>query len=224
LFQTLSVIAALASAPFAMAQTQTHLIDFFPELPVQGQQVTLSFDPRLVNAALHGAMIVQTRLFVTFTTIGDFDAAELAIQLSPTVADPPEGVSLLVTGADLGWAGQGTFTAMLTSDALDSTLPDGGRAVWFFDLYRFDADPASFSGSFSDDSRIEIDFVSAVAPCAADFNADGFVNPDDLSDYITCFFLDVQFPASCPAADFNADGFRNPDDLTDFITAFFVGC
>jgi hypothetical protein len=60
--------------------------------------------------------------------------------------------------------------------------------------------------------------------CPADFNSDGFVNPDDLSDYITCFFLQVQFPGTCPQADFNVDGFVNPDDLSDFITVFFLGC
>jgi hypothetical protein len=58
--------------------------------------------------------------------------------------------------------------------------------------------------------------------CPADFNGDGFVNPDDLSDLITCFFLEVQFAGSCPAADFNGDDFVNPDDLADFITTFFL--
>jgi hypothetical protein len=62
------------------------------------------------------------------------------------------------------------------------------------------------------------------APCTADFNSDGFLNPDDLSDLITCFFLDVQFPGTCPGADFNGDLFVNPDDLSDYITAFFLGC
>jgi hypothetical protein len=59
-------------------------------------------------------------------------------------------------------------------------------------------------------------------PCPADFNNDGFVNPDDLADFITCFFLQVQFPGACPQAEFNADGFVNPDDLSDFITTFFL--
>jgi hypothetical protein len=69
-----------------------------------------------------------------------------------------------------------------------------------------------------------LDNVALQAPetCPADFNADGFVNPDDLSDFITCFFLEVQFPGTCPDADFNADAFTNPDDLSDFITAFFT--
>jgi choice-of-anchor C domain-containing protein len=75
---------------------------------------------------------------------------------------------------------------------------------------------AHFYGPAIDDIRLE------PTTCPADFNNDGFINPDDLADFITCFFLDVQFPGFCPDADFNADGFRNPDDLADFITAFFT--
>jgi hypothetical protein len=73
--------------------------------------------------------------------------------------------------------------------------------------------------------RLMIDNLTltpATVPCPADFNADGFVNPDDLSDFITCFFLEVQFPGTCPDADFNTDIFTNPDDLSDYITAFFT--
>ena len=72
--------------------------------------------------------------------------------------------------------------------------------------------------------RVGVFVVGGPAPCLLDFNADGFINPDDLSDFITCFFLQIQFPGVCPQADFNADGFLNPDDLSDFITSFFLGC
>jgi hypothetical protein len=58
--------------------------------------------------------------------------------------------------------------------------------------------------------------------CGGDFNADGLLNPDDLSEFITCFFLDIQFPGLCPASDFNGDTLRNPDDLSEFITTFFL--
>jgi hypothetical protein len=77
-------------------------------------------------------------------------------------------------------------------------------------------------------SNLRVDFVNespcdVADPCdAADFNADGFLNPDDLTDVITCFFLEVQFPGACPDADFNGDLFVNPDDLTDYITLFFL--
>jgi len=56
--------------------------------------------------------------------------------------------------------------------------------------------------------------------CPSDFDRSGIVNPDDLSDYIACYFT---FPP-CDDADFNADGTADPDDLSDFIAAFFAGC
>ncbi len=56
--------------------------------------------------------------------------------------------------------------------------------------------------------------------CPADFNADGLLNPDDLSDYIACFFS----APPCSGADVNADSFIDPDDLSDYIGAFFTGC
>lgn len=57
-------------------------------------------------------------------------------------------------------------------------------------------------------------------PCAADFNHDGELNPDDLGDYINCYF--AQPP--CPDADFNHDTTIDPDDLGDFINEYFNGC
>ncbi len=54
--------------------------------------------------------------------------------------------------------------------------------------------------------------------CPADFNQDGNLDPDDLSDFIAAFFSTPQ----SPAADFNVDGNIDPDDLSDFIAAFFA--
>lgn len=56
--------------------------------------------------------------------------------------------------------------------------------------------------------------------CAADFNGDGDLNPDDLGDYINCYFA----VPPCAEADFNGDGDTNPDDLGDYINAYFLGC
>lgn len=50
-----------------------------------------------------------------------------------------------------------------------------------------------------------------------DFNGDGLVNIDDISDYITAYF---SVPPD-PRTDFNGDGFINVDDVSDFITAYF---
>ena len=56
--------------------------------------------------------------------------------------------------------------------------------------------------------------------CLADFNGDGSLDPDDLSDYIGCFFT----APPCPQADINNDGTADPDDLSDYIGLFFAGC
>lgn len=72
--------------------------------------------------------------------------------------------------------------------------------------------------------------------CLADYNRDGTLNTDDLSDYITDYFS-VPTPvgpggyaaAGCGGpnglrADFNSDCLVNTDDLSDYITAYFQGC
>lgn len=58
------------------------------------------------------------------------------------------------------------------------------------------------------------------AVCPGDFNRDGELNPDDLGDFINCYFT----TPPCPDADFNRDGDANPDDLGDYINAYFAGC
>jgi len=61
---------------------------------------------------------------------------------------------------------------------------------------------------------------TAPSICAADYNADGSLNPDDLADYIGSYF---NTPPD-PAADFNRSGSVDPDDLADMIGSFFAGC
>ncbi len=61
--------------------------------------------------------------------------------------------------------------------------------------------------------------ISVVA-CAADFNDDGSLDPDDLSDFIACYFA----TRPCADADFSGDGNTDPDDLSDYIAAYFTGC
>ena len=51
--------------------------------------------------------------------------------------------------------------------------------------------------------------------CAADFDASGSVDPDDLADFITAYF------ATSPAADADGSGTVDPDDLADFISRYF---
>ncbi len=65
-----------------------------------------------------------------------------------------------------------------------------------------------------------VEFTVEGRRCEADFNRDGRVDPDDLSDYIACYFS----APPCPEADLNADTIIDPDDLSDFISTFFASC
>ncbi|MGD9689962.1 MAG: hypothetical protein AB7K52_09955 [Phycisphaerales bacterium] len=56
--------------------------------------------------------------------------------------------------------------------------------------------------------------------CLADFNQDGSVDPDDLGDFINCYFS----VPPCDGADINGDLNVDPDDLGDFINIYFGGC
>ncbi len=69
----------------------------------------------------------------------------------------------------------------------------------------------------TDNSAITVSFTCAGSGNPVDFNGDGNVDPDDLSDFIAAFFTQPQDPR----ADFNLDGFIDPDDLSDFIAAYF---
>ncbi|MGD9690096.1 MAG: immunoglobulin domain-containing protein [Phycisphaerales bacterium] len=77
------------------------------------------------------------------------------------------------------------------------------------------------AGSGQDTGGAGILRVELGAPlCPADFNDDGNVDPDDLGDFINCYFGEPP----CDGADFNNDGNIDPDDLGDFINVYFAGC
>ena len=56
------------------------------------------------------------------------------------------------------------------------------------------------------------------APCPADFNADGQVNPLDVLSFLNAW------SAGDPAADFNNDGSVNTLDVLAFLNAWSAGC
>ncbi len=94
----------------------------------------------------------------------------------------------------------------------------GGSILGTFDTVNL---PSLASGASLEVRYTPSEVQIVVRPaCRADFNTDGNLDPDDLSDYIACFFS--QPP--CPQGDFNSDGNIDPDDLSDYIGAFFSGC
>lgn len=75
--------------------------------------------------------------------------------------------------------------------------------------------PESRAEAYIDDVVVMGTLASS---CAADFNADGFLDFFDYGDFVTAFETGVGNP------DFNRDGFVDFFDYADFVTAFEIGC
>ncbi|MFN0011762.1 MAG: hypothetical protein ACKVS8_08990 [Phycisphaerales bacterium] len=133
-------------------------------------------------------------------------AAALALAvLSPALADPPPAhtvePSVMANGGGASSAGlyeiEGTIGQIFaTTSAVGTPVPySSGPQVTV-------VAPGYWSG---------VDFF-----CRSDFNGDGSLNPDDLGDYITIYFM-----GGDSRIDWNGDGQSNPDDIGDFITVYY---
>lgn len=203
------------------AAADVYTADFFPDEPQTQALHQLRFVPGLAQPDFVESLITQARLVVTFTTGTGadgqpFDAAGLTLLIAGNVPDAPEGF-WLVTGADLGWSGQGTFTADLTTSAFNGTV---GPGAWQWDLSGpyGEEEIAPYSGSFSADSRVEFTYLPLPQPCLADVNQSGGLSVQDIFDFLGAYF------AGQMAADFNQSGDVSVQDIFDFLTAYFEGC
>ena len=86
---------------------------------------------------------------------------------------------------------------------------------------RFHLSPRVIAVSGHDGLSMTDRAIIVYVQCAADFDVDGSVTPDDLADFIAAYFSPS--PQS-PSADFNLDGVTDPDDLADFIARYFSPC
>lgn len=119
---------------------------------------------------------------------------------------------------------------LFTSDPI--TEPDGPEPMVLDNLIGFSAvlpvgvvlPPGTYTwelvGRLSSLGAYPSAYQSFTVACPSDFNLDGNTDPDDLADFINCFF---QIPP-CPESDINGDGETNPDDLGDFVNAYFNPC
>lgn len=154
----LTALLALTTPAFAGAIPSPYVIDFFPDDTQINNTVQLVFfgPGNLPNAAV-GYEITNVRLNIEFTTAGDFQAENLLINL---IAN--SGTTFIsVSGADLGWSGQGTFSEDLNFSDLNGII---GPGLWNFELQSVDpVGPGIFaySGSFSPDTRFEVSLIPA---------------------------------------------------------------
>ncbi|MGD9688720.1 MAG: M12 family metallo-peptidase [Phycisphaerales bacterium] len=164
---------------------------------------------------------------------GEATSATALLSLSnfgPIILDPPEGATIE--------AGQSAMLSVVVTGAGNVTyrwrrngvnLNDGGKFSGVTTpTLMIESASTSEAGTYQCELRDSCG-LSVTAPvdvvvessttCPADFNADGNLDPDDLGDFINCFF-----GPGCASADFNGDGNVDPDDLGDFINVFFAGC
>jgi murein tripeptide amidase MpaA len=147
-----------------------------------------------INGALDGA---SARLNYRVGRFGDFTS----VPLTPAGGDYTATLPAVICGAALQW----TVTAANTAGA-QSVEPGPGEAQSVFTTPAGTVSPAS-----------------VCTPCLTDFNLDGYLNLDDLGDFITEYYRYIG-QASFPAyLDYQPDGILNLDDLGDFITDYYAG-
>jgi hypothetical protein len=117
-----------------------------------------------------------------------------------------EGTQWVPVGGGVAFPITGNFPSIFGFLVRDQTLFVGGNfqqagPLPAYGIARFGPCPADTS-------------------CRADFNHDGTLDPDDLSDFIACYFT---FPP-CTSGDYNHTGTTDPDDLSDMIADYFAGC
>lgn len=147
-----AALSLLALAPAAWADI--HVVDFFPEEGTNGNTIQLRF------LGPSTGTVTNTRLVIDFTTQNNFDAADLTILLVvPVTAAEPGGGFWFITGEDLGWSGQVTFHADISTNMINGSLNPG---LWGFDVGSVN-DPPAYAGSFSAQTRFELTIVPAPA-------------------------------------------------------------
>ena len=152
-FVSAALVAAGVSLCAGASSAAVHTIDFFPE----GEQANNLLMLRFLGPT--GVTIESTRLVAEFTTSNGFQAENLVMLL---VAPVGEGF-VFVSGKDLGWVGEGTFSIDMSFDDLNGvTAP----ALWGFEIWSLEGDPPLYSGSFSESSRWEIIGPDVPAPAS----------------------------------------------------------
>ena len=203
----LSMLAILLASR-TLAQTSQTVTFPFPDQPLENYGVEALYGWFGEDAV--GGQITSSRLYLKFETAGDMDAARFHTQfVVPTLGDNSVWE---LTGADLGWSGQGLFTAMIQTDEFNGEVRSG-KYSWILDG---GPDGRGITGRFTGNSRYEFD-VRGVE-CAADLNADGAL---DLFDFLEFTNL---FNAGDAQADFDASGVLDLFDFLAFTSAFNAGC
>jgi hypothetical protein len=144
-------VASSAAAAPALADT----VEFHFAQVGNSFSAFMSGDDPLV-----GKEIVSARIYLTVESFPGSDAANFWTDITLPI-EPFDGNTnfLYLSGADLGWSGEGTFVYEVETTMLNGHFV---AARWGGETPGFD-----FDGVIVDGSRIEIDYVPAPASAAA---------------------------------------------------------
>jgi hypothetical protein len=149
-------LAAAGSAHAGMVESP-FTIDFFPSGVKNNNIIQLVFfGPGNGPNEGVGYEITNTTLFITFTTAGGFDAADLNVLL----VAPAGNEFILFEGSEFGWSGQGSFTETVSFSDLNGAINPG---LWTFDVTG-DTPNLTYSGAFSADTRWEVELAPVPGP------------------------------------------------------------
>ncbi len=137
-------------------------------------------------------------------------------QPQPTAACPGGSAAFTV-----GVSGIGAFTYQWRRDgvAIDSAVNPSAVTATLLISRATLGDRGAYDCVVSDPCGGALSSAGELRVCPADFNCDGVVDPDDLSDFITCAFA----ADGCASPDLSGGGNITTDDLRDFIVAYFEG-
>jgi len=159
--------------------------------------------------------VITLRPINTVAIAGNFTQVAAASFIVQVQGDLPADIGRLTV------TGTATLDGTLTVTAVNGWDPECINSVFI--------NAGTVSGQFAtqslptppDDHQTFIVYLGevrfAISP-PSDYNRDGFLNSQDIFDFLIAFF-DLS-----PEADFNNDGFVNSQDFFDFIADFFEGC
>lgn len=182
------------------------------DLPLTGLPL-LPFGGEYLIAATWSGVITSTEVQLTFTTAGEFQAENLLFEFGG-----PTGALIVLSAADFGWSGQGTFTGTLSSSALNGeiTTPQGSPQLsyWYMNIAPIgESFPTPLEGELGE-SFIRL----TIQPCIADWNGDFASNIQDIFAYLTDWFR------GGPNADIDGTPGVGVPDIFRFLSLWFAGC
>jgi hypothetical protein len=150
-----------------------------------------------------------------------------------TAATTNEGVHKYVKQPNGTWAAKGIYAFPAVFQIIATLEPDGSATIFVGSEgeIRKLTDATPFTGTISSATPATtiitapdgyklggIEFAPERQSCAADFNADGFLDFTDFDAFV------VAFEAGDGDSDFNSDGFLDFTDFDAFVNAFETGC